>query len=188
MSFKRKYNSIPPFLWFVICVLNYDTLFIGIMWGLSSFLNIIKNGSIRYPQDSFYHFISDGHYVVLWIALPIIIAISISLLRSAVTEITIRNEVKKITIAYHPAICLFLHQKEMSISFDKLDYYVDYIKWGKIHKILLPFRPTKCIVFYKDNRFLLQFGCTMGWTDSQFEEIVSRLNQITPPSAAPKTY
>jgi len=46
-------------------------------------------------------------------------------------------------IVYYPARYFFLRTKEPSISFDKIDYYVDQIKWRKFTKIFFTISANK---------------------------------------------
>lgn len=190
MTYTRKHNVIPVFFWFILSVLYLELLFICIILVLLIIISLIKNGIINLQMDNFtdfINFISDEHFFILWVALPIFFGYSISLLRSAVTEISIDKEFKELTFVYHSAFSMFLKKKRMTISFDKLDYYVERSKWSSFNNILMPLFPTKAIVFYLNNHYILRFGCTMGWTNRQFREIESALNKIMPPCATGKS-
>lgn len=185
MKYIRKHNAIHPFIWLLLCILNYEVLFVAIMWMLTTLLDLIKFGCLRHPLTLF---LCDGNCLVLWIALPLFVGNSISLMRSAVTEITIKEDARELVFVYHTAVSLFFQRKEMVVRFDDLDYYVDRIKCRKAKSLFLPFRPMDGIIIYRNDAFLLQFGCGMGWTWSQFNELESEFNKIRPPVTKPKTF
>lgn len=188
MTFERRHNTIPPFLWFVLCILNLDVLFVVIMWGLSVLLELIKHGCIRYPLDSICSFLGDGNYIVLWIALPISIGFAINQLRSAVTKVSINQDARELTFVYYSAVYLFFKKKELTIPFNRLDYYVARGKSIKFNRIMSPLLPPEMFIFYQDGHFLLQFGRTLGWTSIQFKEIECELRKIGPPGSVSKGF
>lgn len=190
MKYTRKYNAIHPFIWLFLCILNYEVLFVAIMWLLTTLWELVKFGCPRHPLTlySVWNFLCDGNCLVLWIALPLFVGISISLMRSAVTEITIKEDAKELVFVYHTAVSLFVQRKEMVVRFDDLDYYVDRIKWRKTKSLFFPFRPMDGIVIYRNDAFLLQFGCGMGWSWTQFKELEAELSKIRPPITKPKTF
>ncbi len=188
MTYVRKNNTVPTFLWFILSVLYFEVLFIGAIITFIFIVNMTKTGGQTPNIKTLLSFISAEYSYFLWIASPIFIGYSISLLKSAVTEITINNKTKEITLVYHSARFLFLKRKEETIKYDELDYYVDIVRNEIFNRVLLPLLPTRIIVFYRNGRYLLQFGCTMGWTTEQFQEIIKELKPIASPCTTPKSF
>lgn len=187
MKYNRKYK-IPVIIWFCLSVMYLDTLFVVSIWVLLNIISIIKSKIFEIPIEKIWEYVSDGNYYILWVALPIFIGYSLSLLKSAVTNIEIKNETKEIIFTYQSVISLFLKEKSITIPFDNLDYYIDRGNHSLINKVLLPFIPTVVTVFYKENRYLLQFGCTIGWTHRQYNKIIENLIEIKLPNKSKKEW
>lgn len=184
MTLCRKKN-IPVFLWFSFSTLYSEVLFICFMWVYSIILELIY-GTTDYGL--LWKFIKEDNYCYLWVTLLFFICLTISQLRSAVTKLTINQETEELTFCYYHEHYLFLKKKELTIPFSKLDYEIVNEKKLKFSKIISPFLPTKMFVFYRDNLFLLQFGCTLGWTSDQFNEIECELRDIASPRSDPKGF
>lgn len=188
MTFKRKHNSIPASLWFFLSVLYFEVLFVVSLWAILNMISLLKYGAMKISIVEMPSFIAVGHFYILWIALPIFLGYSISLLKSAITEVSFREEENELILTYYSAASLFLRKKVTSISFDELDYFVDRSAHPTFNKIILPLLPTEVIIFYRDDYYLLQFGCTLGWTKQQFVEIKSRLCNIKQPCPRKKSF
>lgn len=182
MTFCRKEN-IPVFMLFTLCVLHFEILFVCFVWGCTTIYGLILN----IPDPGFvWELLKYDNYRFLWVTIFSSIWISICQIKSAVTKLTINHDTKELTIDYYSGYYIYLKRKELTIPFSKLDYVVVNEKKRKTNIRIFPFLPSNMFIFYRDDRFLLRFGCTIGWTPEQFKDIEDELRKIVSPRSAPK--
>ncbi len=188
MKYKRKHSKIPVFIWLLANILYFQIVYIAALWLFFSLILLFKHNSIKDLWISLAEFITADNCYIILIILPIFIGYSISLLRSAITEIIVDYNSCTISYIYHTAKTFFICKKVETIPFEDICYYIDRCRYPKFNKIIFPFAPTETIIFYRKNNSPIQFGNTIGWTDSQFREIIKELEKIAQPCKSKKSY
>lgn len=181
MKYIRTANKISPFFYLLLSTLYFEMFFIIITWFFLSIVGLMKNGAIEPPIVFLLRFFSSDFLYAFWVSVPFALSFSLIGLKNAVTEITFNDESREIHLIYHSMTTLFIMKKELRIKYEEFEYYIDKDRHPKIRRFIMPFIPTKVIVFLKDNHFLIQIGNAMDWGFQRFEEVESNLMAIKLP-------
>lgn len=177
----RPFEKTPPFFCLILNTLYFEFLFIFFTWSFLSIVGLIKNGASESPIVFFVRFITSDYLYSFWVSIPFALSFSLIGLKNAVTEVSFNDETREIHMVYHSMITLFIKKKHLRIKYNDFEYYIEKDKHPKKKHFFMPFIPTTVIVFFKDNRHLIQMGNSLGWGSERFKKVESKLMAIKPP-------
>ena len=186
----EKRNRIPYWIWYIMYILHYNSVWT--LWGTMGFyiLNSIGNVLKGYDQEGIFYFIGfaigyDGYSfhplrsLFIWTTCLTLVG-SMGRLANKLESIEIDKNKRLITINYHSFY--FFNKKINQFSFDD-----KFIKWyffeekKLIHKMgisLNPLRTSDLGFNLKDKLSATIFTATAGWKTEDLREIYNEIESI----------